>query len=335
MTSPRVRLAFLLAGGLLLAVLLARVDLGALRAALRRTAPAPLGAALGFLGLNVLVKAGRWRWMIRRLTGHALGLGDATEAILAGVAAASVSPARTVDLAKPVLLRQRFDIALSASTAAVLVERFMDGVSLVVLFGAALALGRAARGPLVEPALLASVLLLAGGAAVLAAPRALRAAAGRLFDTLPLSDGLRSGSTRVADAMAGALALWRLPANLGPLVAWSVAAALCEAARLAAVFAALGLPLGLAGGMLSFSAANLVAVVALIPGGIGVTELSMAAVAGLVLGQAPTSAGIAAAVLVDRALSYYLVVAAGALVLLAAGRTRGTGRVSPRHGLRG
>ncbi|HXF81621.1 MAG TPA: lysylphosphatidylglycerol synthase domain-containing protein, partial [bacterium] len=125
MTGPRLRLAFLLAGGVLLAALLARVDLGALREAVRRTAPAPLGAAVGFLGLNVLVKTGRWRWMIRRLTGRSLGLADATKAILAGVAAASFSPARTVDLAKPLLLRQRFDVALSTSTAAVLVERFM------------------------------------------------------------------------------------------------------------------------------------------------------------------------------------------------------------------
>lgn len=321
--SRPIRLIFLLAGGALLAVLLLRVDLAAVRASIRAADPRWLGAALIFQAANILVKAGRWRWMVRRLTGHALDLPSASLAILAGVAAASFSPARTVDLAKPVLLKQRFDVALSTSTAAVLIERFLDGASLIVLFGASLPVLRAARGAQFHPALAAAGLLLLAGVGVLAAPSTLRALAARLIGRLPISADLRTGSSRVAAAFADGLALWRTRSNLWPLLGWSVGAALWEAARLAAVFAGLGLPLGLAGGMLSFSVANLVAVVALIPGGIGVTELSMAAVAGIVLGVPAASAGVAGAVLLDRVLSYYLVVGGGAVVLLGAGRSAG------------
>ncbi|HEU5297868.1 MAG TPA: lysylphosphatidylglycerol synthase transmembrane domain-containing protein [bacterium] len=322
MTRP-IRLIFLLAGGALLAVLLVRIDVPAVRASIRAADPRWLGVSLIFLAVNILVKAGRWRWMVRRLTGHVLDLPSAAQAILAGVAAASFSPARTVDLAKPVLLKQRFDVALSTSTAAVLVERFLDGASLIVLLGASLPVLRTARGAQFHPALAAAGVLLVAGAAVLASPRTLRALAARLIGRLPISEDLRTGSSRVADAFTDGLALWRTRANLWPLLGWSVGAALCEAARLAAVFAGLGLPLGLAGGMLTFSVANLVAVVALIPGGIGITELSMAAVAGIVLGIPAASAGVAGAVLLDRVLSYYLVVGGGAVVLLGAGRSAG------------
>lgn len=319
--SRPIRLLFLLAGGALLALLLLRIDVAAVRTSLRGADPWWMAAAAAFLGANVLVKAARWRWMVGRLTGHTLDLPSAIQAILAGVAAASFSPGRTVDLAKPLLLRQRFDVALSTSTAAVLIERFFDGVALVVLFAAALPLLRVARGATFHPALAAAGVLLIGGVAVLVSPRALRTASRRLIGRLPVSDELRAGGGRVAEAFADSLTLWRSRANIWPLLGWSAGAALCEAGRLTAIFAALGLPLGLAGGMLTFSVANLVAVAALIPGGIGVTELSMAAVAALVLGVPVTSAGVAGGVLLDRVLSYYLVVASGALVLLATARS--------------
>lgn len=318
-----IRLLFLLAGGVLLGVMLARIDLPAARASLRSADPFWLVVALILLAANVVTKALRWRWMVSRLTGKRLDLPSAALAIVAGVAAASFSPARAVDLGKPLLLRQRFGAPLAPSTAAVLIERFLDGAALLVLFGASLPMLRVARDAPFQPVLASAGILLVAGVAVLASPRTLRVIAARALRHLPLSEELRSGSARVADAFTDSLALWRTRANLWPLLGLSVAAAVCEAGRLAAVFAAMGLPLGFAGAMLTFSVANLVAVVALIPGGIGITELSMAGVASLVVRLPATSAPVAGAVLLDRLLSYYLVVGAGALILLGLGRLAG------------
>ena len=311
-----IRWLFLLAGGVLLGVMLARLDLAGVRASLRETDPVWFGAALLLLTANVLVKALRWRWMVSRLTGHRLDLLSAGAAILAGVAGASFSPGRTVDLAKPLLLKQRFGVPLAPSTAAALIERFLDGAALVVLFGASLLVVPVARGAQLHPVLAAAGILLVAGAAGLASPRTLRALASRVIRRLPLSEELRSGSARVMEAFTDSLSLWRTRTNLWPLLGLSVVAALCEAGRLAAVFAAMGLPLGFAGGMLTVSVANLVGVVALIPGGIGITELSMAGVASLVLRVPAAGAAVAGAVLLDRLLSYYLVAGAGALILL-------------------
>jgi uncharacterized protein (TIRG00374 family) len=318
-----IRVLLLLAGGVLLGILVARIDLAGVRASLREADLLWLAAALLMLAANVLTKALRWRWMVFRLTGEHLDLPSAAMAILAGVAAASFSPARTVDLAKPLLLKQRFGTSLAPSTAAVLIERFLDGAALVVLFGASLPVLRAVRGASFHPALAAAGIVLVAGVAAFASPATLRALAARVIRRLPLSEELRHGSSRVTDAFTDNLSLWRTRANLWPLLGLSVAAALCDAGRLAAVFAAMHLSLGFPGAMLVFSVANLVAVVALIPGGIGITELSMAGLAALVLRTPAASAPVAGAVLLDRLLSYYLVVGVGALILLGLGRLAG------------
>lgn len=318
----RLRLAFLLAGGLLLGLLIARADIFAIGRAVGRTDGLRLGLALLLLAANVAVKAVRWRLMVARLTGIPLSARHAVPAILAGVAAASLSPARAVDLAKPLMLKRLRGVELSTSTSAVLIERFLDGAALIVLLGGALLMLPIARTSQFGPVLSASGLLLIAGALLLASPAAVRALSTGVVERLPLSSGLRGRIHRFAHAFADGLMVWRAHRNLWPLLGLSVLAAILEAGRLAAVFAALGLAMPLAGAMLAFSAANLVSVLTLIPGGIGITELSMAGVAGAILGARPTVSEIAAAVLVDRALSYYLVVALGALVLLAWGGIR-------------
>ncbi|MDQ7843062.1 MAG: lysylphosphatidylglycerol synthase transmembrane domain-containing protein [Armatimonadota bacterium] len=318
MTRP-VRSLFLLGGVVLLVVLLRKIDLPAARDAVRAASPAWFALAAALLVADVVIKAARWRWMVARAGGVQLDLGEAAAAILAGVAAASFSPARTVDLAKPMLLKQRFGTPLATSVAAALVERAFDGMALIVLFGISLPLV-GWGGTTFRPAAVAAGFLLTAGALALASPPTLRAVALGLIRRLPVSVGLRNGSERVTEAFTGGLALWRTRANLWPLAGLSVLAGLTEAARTAAVFRAVGLPLSPGGAMLAFSTANIVAVAVLIPGGIGITELSMAAVAGLMLRLPATHHLIAGAVLLDRVLSYYLVVAVGALILVLAGR---------------
>ncbi len=183
-----------------------------------------------------------------------------------------------------------------------------------------------ARGAQFHPVLLASGALIAAGVVGLAAPRIVGRMIRAAMQRLPFPRWLRDRVVRLADALTDSLALWREGRNLWPLLALSVLAALCEGGRLAAVFAATGPQLGLPGAMLTFSVANLVAILVFIPGGIGVAELSMAGVAGAVLGVPATLPSVTAAVLLDRVLSYYLIVGIGALVLVAAGRPAGIHR---------
>jgi len=130
---------------------------------------------------------------------------------------------------------------------------------------------------------------------------------------------MQSRAASIAERFAGGLAVWRHSGKLGLLLAMSVAAAFLEILRLAAVFATLGLRVSVPDAMLAFCAANLLATVTFIPGGIGITEVSLAGIMGLVAAIGPPAV-VAAAVLLDRALSYYLIVALGGLILVASSR---------------
>lgn len=317
-----IRLAFLLAGALLLGLLISRADVGAIRQTLGQTDGRWLGLAALLLVANIGIKAVRWRIMVARLTGIRLPLRQAAPAIVAGVAGASLSPGRIVDLARPLILKRTWGVGLSISTAAVLAERVLDGTTLVLLLGVALLVLPVVGTLEVGPVLTVAGLLLVAGAFVLASPTTVRLVSSGLVDRLPLSGGMRARLQRFSHAFADGLTLWRAPRNLWLLFSLSVGAAVIEATRLAVVFAAVGLAMPLPGAMLMFSAANLVSVLALIPGGVGISEVSMAGVAAVVLGLRPTAPQVAAAVLVDRTLAYYLVVALGALILLAWGGIR-------------
>lgn len=314
--SRWLRLTFLLFGSAILAVFLSTTNFHELRGAVVRANRAALILALGLLAGNVVVKAVRWQVMAGRLSTSRLGLPAAGAAILAGVAAGSMTPARGIELAKPLLLRASHGVGLASSTAAVLVERLLDGASLVVLFGISLILLPTARGSQFHPALAAVGVFLLGAALMLAVPDRMTSILKKGLALFPLPIRIHKRLGTAADSFAQGIINWRQSRELWLLLALSVLAAALEAIRLSVVFAALGTNLALLEAMLTFSVANLVAVITLIPGGIGITELSMAGVAGFVTGGRSSRSLLTAAVLTDRVLSYYLVVALGGLVLL-------------------
>ncbi|TMI97580.1 MAG: flippase-like domain-containing protein [Bacillati bacterium ANGP1] len=314
-----VRAALLVLGFVILAGFVRSVDLAAIVLAVTGADAGRLALAVLLLIANVTVKAARWRIMAGMMSQRPLSLPAAETAILAGVAAASLTPGRGLELAKPLLLRASHGVPMASSTAAVVVERLLDGAALIVLFAVSLVAVPAGRGSAFYPVIAAIALFLTAGAALLLLPHRLTSIAMWVTDRLPLPAPMRFRVASVAERFAGGLAVWRQSGKLGLLLAASVAAAFLEILRLTAVFAALGLRVGLVDAMLAFCAANLLGAATFIPGGIGITELSLAGIITLVTAIGP-AATVAAAVLLDRALSYYLIVALGALILVVASR---------------
>lgn len=316
------RVAFLAAGGLLLILLVLRVDWQAVGDIVSSARPLPLTAAVVFAAVNVATKGLRWRMLVRRLVGEdrPLSIGAAVRAILAGVAAASVTPGRAFDLAKPLMLRRSHGVPLAAGVGAAMVERLFDGIALVVLFGISLIIFPLSRGRQFRPVLIAAAALLAGGLVILIAPRGIRLAGRLALRLLTWVPGVQSMVERVGREFIDGVASTRGSSTLPYLAGYSIVAAVLEAGRLTAVAGAVGVPMTLGSAMLVFSAANLVAVAALIPGGIGVTELTMVAAIALVTGLRAGAPAAAALVVLDRLLSYYLIVGVGAVVLLTSAR---------------
>lgn len=318
--TARVRLVFLALGVAILTLLLVSIDLGEVQNALRAADRGLLAVALALVIFNVWIKSVRWRFMVAQLVARPLSVWQAGVAVLAGVAAASLTPIRGLELAKPLLLRRSRGVALSSSTATVIVERLLDGAGLIVLCGLSLVLLPKGRAAEFRPVFAAMGILIAAMGLAVAIPSRLSGALTRLITALPLPDGLRIRAASLAEAFFQSLLVWRRPEQLWVAMAISVAAAAVEALRLTVVLAAMGMPVSVVQAMFAFSLANLVGVLTFVPGGVGVTELSMATILGLVAPGRTHPSALTAAVIIDRFLSYYLVVIAGSLVLLASGR---------------
>ncbi len=290
--------------------------------ALRGVRPGLLGLAAAAVALQILVKAARWRYMIRQLTGTAISMRFAAISVLAGVAAGSVAPARSFELAKAMLLKGSFGTSLGQSTAAMITERMLDVALLIgaLLLAAALLPRRvvtASGALLVTIAALAAVFVL-----IVAVPLRVREWGTALLRSVPCPPAGRARLARLLDALCASVLLWRQGRTLGVLLLFSGAASGLDLARVCAVFWGMGAALPASFVAFTYVGAALLGMALLIPGGVGVTEVSQV---GLVTLLAPgiVPSGVArSAVLADRFLSYYLLALVGAALLIAYHRYR-------------
>jgi uncharacterized protein (TIRG00374 family) len=132
-SSQRGRLAF---GALLAVLLLALVfrgtDWGALGQALRQARPVPL---LGLILVTVVVYALRaWRWGLLLAPLGRVRFPDLLSATFVGFASGLLIP-RAQEIMRPWLVSRRYPIPLSAGFATVILERLVDLITVLVLFG--------------------------------------------------------------------------------------------------------------------------------------------------------------------------------------------------------
>ncbi len=304
-------------GVVILGLFAATTDVHQVGAALRGVRPALLALAAAALVLQILVKAVRWRYMVRRLTGTGISTRFAALSIVAGVAAGSIVPARGFEMAKAMLLKGSHGTSLGRSTSAMIAERMLDLLLLIgVLLCAALLLPR--RMVMASGVLLATIAALAAGCAlVVSAPSRVRDGAAAVLGILPCPSGLRRRAVRLLDTFAASVLLWREGRTLGVLLALSALGAVLDLARVCAVFWGMGAALSAPFLVFTYVGAAMLGMALLVPGGVGVTEVSQVGLIGL-LAPGAVPAGIArSAVLADRFLSYYLVTLVGAGVLIA------------------
>lgn len=290
--------------------------------ALRGIRGSLLALAAAAVGSQILLKAVRWRFMIERLTGTAISWRFGAVSILSGVAAGSITPGRSFELAKAVMLKGSYDIPLRVSTSAMIVERMLDIVFLVVTF-----LGCAAFVPtrmVLASRLLALLIAALIGATVLVvvAPAGVQAWIGAGVRRLPVPPALRDRGLRLLETFFSSLLLLRGQRTLWPLLGMTFVVTALDVIRVFTVFRAMGVPLALAVVAFAYLGAAMLGMALLIPGGVGVTEVSMAGLIALLAPGTVAPALARSAVLVDRFLSYYLLVAIGAGFLVVYHRLR-------------
>src|SRR3989344_9311624 len=109
------------------------VDFSALFSSLKSTGPEILLVALLLTILTVLIKAYRWKYLVRNITGTNISLYFAFLSILAGVSSASILPGRS-EITKPLLLKKSYNCSLIQTVPAMFMERIFDFVGVITVF---------------------------------------------------------------------------------------------------------------------------------------------------------------------------------------------------------
>jgi glycosyltransferase 2 family protein len=317
-----ISLLLLCAGLAILIAFAATTNLRQVAGALRNADGLWLLLAAGAVAAQILVKAVRWQFMVERLTGTRISLGFGAVSVVSGVAAGSMTPGRSFELAKAVMLRGSYNIALSVSTSAMIVERMLDMAFLVVTFllAAAFVPTRTVLASRVLALVVAGVIV--GFGALVVAPGRIRAWITPAIRLLPLPAPLRDRSLGLLDTFFTSFLLLRAQHTLWTLLAFTAASAALDVGRVVAVFTAMGIGLSIPVIVFAYLGAAMLGMALLIPGGVGVTEVSMAGLIAVLAPGAVSAPLVSSAVLADRFLSYYLLVVLGAGLLVAYHRFR-------------
>ena len=306
--SPQTLFSFLIAVALLVALWrMVGLDWRGIWSEIRQIDPRLYLLALAVYYTTLLPRAARWRRMLRNL-GHRMPLRLLGEVIFLSWFVNHLIPAKMGDLYRGLILRRREGISFALTTGSVLAERVVDLVALLVLaVTAALFFARGAllsemRGVLLSAGIL--FVLVAGGLFVL----------WRLDSSLlaRLPHRLSERFERFRRGIFRSARPLRLIVLLTALV-WTA-----EAGRFFLVASALGVPLALPQLLFVFAASALL-LAAPTPGGLGAVEGGMVGL--MVLLEVPVDLAAAVALL-DRLISYWLVLIFGGVYYFTHARLR-------------
>jgi uncharacterized protein (TIRG00374 family) len=267
-----------------------------------------LGAALGLAFGNYVIRFGKWE-IYRRQLGIGLGLGESFGIFLAGLVM-SVTPAKVGEVLKSFLLKDRHGVPIARSAPIVLAERLTDLIALIGLAGVgALSFRRGAWLLLAGAALVAAIVVVVGVHAV-------GERVARLLGRLPV---LRRKAEAVRELFRSAHVLCR-PASLPLPVALSLAGWFCECLAMWVVLDAFpGIEVDLGTVTFIYSLSTVAGALAMMPGGLGVTDGGMTALVVLLVPAVRSGVAAATTILVRFATLWFAVIV-GLVALAALGR---------------
>ncbi|MBN2586285.1 MAG: flippase-like domain-containing protein [Candidatus Fermentibacteraceae bacterium] len=270
---------------------------------------------------NYVLRFLKWHYFLGRV-GVSIPLRESFMVFLAGFSM-TVSPGKLGELLKCYLIRDRRGIPVSRTSPVVVAERITDLLSMILIAMTGLLMVRH-RGALVAVA--AGSLLVFAAMVLLLWDRAFHALTGLLCRIRRFRErrdsmvDFQGHCRRLLDPRSLAVSV-----PLG-MLSWSA-----EAMVLCLVSMSLGidpaLPAGVA--LLAHSAGTIAGAVSLIPGGLGLTEITI----GAILTVSMSGADAAATTIIMRFATLWFAVVLGLLVLGHLGRNRCAGQSAPSAGL--
>ncbi len=250
--------------------LVLRSDVARVGRAVSAIHPAWIPVFLALPLANYFLRFLKWHYFLHRV-GVFLPRGESMAVFIAGFSM-TVSPGKFGELVKCVILRERRGVPVSTTSPVVVAERITDLLSMVCLAAAGAALS---GGGAVLPAIAAGVVFVSSAMIFLLWTPAWRLAA-RTAARLPL---LRTRTSALEAFRQSAITLLDFRSMLVSvplgILGWGL-----EALVLCAVAASMGVSLPAGVALLSHAAGTIAGAVSMIPGGLGLTELTIDGILG-------------------------------------------------------
>lgn len=222
--------------------------------------------------LSYIVGQGIRGLRLRRLVSHDadLPLGTATNIVVLGYAVNNILPARMGELARAALLRDRTGMPFAQSLTVTLLERILDGWTVLLLFFASTLIAPKLDITLIRTAWIAAAIFGAASVGIfvmLFFPYGIASFASRLVGRIV--PAWRERVWRLCIYVSNGLAYLKRPGDAFGLFALSVAVWMFEAVMFLMVLPAFGLPMRLDWAVLAMAVTNLGILVPSTPGYVG------------------------------------------------------------------
>ncbi len=262
--------------------------------------------------LNVATKALRWKILVREMNDANISFFFSLKSILAGVSAGSLIPGR-MEMAKPILLKINHGVTLSRSAATLFAERIFDFIGLFVIMLISTLFVQLEGLPkvwIVGPIALICYLMW-----MVFFPSPAERLLGWFLNKFGyfFSPKWRRKLEESLQKFFTSFARIRKKGFFAPMLILSLLAHFFEILRFVFILKTFGLSATLAVVGFTFAATVFISIVSMVPGGLGITEVSAWAILSRMLN---TTQYIEIGILIDRIFSFYLLSLLGLIYLV-------------------
>lgn len=308
-----------LLGGLVFAALALYSDVRQLKLAASAFAPAAVALGFALAAGNYVLRIWRWQYYLRCI-GVVIPVIESSIIFLAGFVM-SVTPGKVGEVFKSLLLYESRGVSMVRTAPIVIAERLTDLIALVLLT----ALGALAFEHGV--AIAGAGALVVGGMVAVFAHRPLGEFFIGLIERIPRLTKLGRGLREAYDSLLTML-------RPGPLLIGTLIAFLAWALECCSLYAIVqgfpGTVLDWDAATFAYSASTIVGALAMLPGGLGVTEAGMTGLLQALGGPAMTKAVATAATILTRLATLWFAVGIGWIALSIYRLRRGSALTAPR-----
>lgn len=262
---------------------------------------------------QILIKSFRWKELIYRISKQKISLGFSFLSVIAAVASGSITPGR-IELAKPIMLKERNNVPISVSLSVVFMERICDFFALLLMMLISLFFMPSQNIINNSVIFTALIILFIMTLLLVLFPQKNNFLIKTIVNKTPFSEKIKEKINNFCEQFFSTFSILKNKNLLSFTLVFSTLAIILEALQFYLILRFFGVDIGLALSAFVLSSTTVLGVISMIPGGTGVIEISSIAI---LMNFFPESGiAIQSSVLLNRIICYYLLIFLGALIMI-------------------